>query len=159
MSKSDQRSFAHKIGLIARQLRRRFDKRARLLSMPGGEPLTRAQWRTLAVIQQNPGATQSEIAALLEVSTVTCGRVIDRLESAGWAERRPDAQDRRANRLYLRAAADPVLERMGLLGTSEDQRAMTGLTVEEATLLGTLLEKVIRNLSDAAPQDDGLSRE
>ncbi|MFK3891862.1 MarR family transcriptional regulator [Sphingomonas sp. NPDC079357] len=70
-----------------------------------GPPTRRRHRRTLAAIQQRPGATQRELAELLEVSTVTCGRVIDRLESAGWAERRDDPQDRRAKRLHLHAAA------------------------------------------------------
>ena len=60
--------------------------------------------------------------------------MIDRMEASGWVERRPDPEDRRANRLFLteqgrqlldRAFPDQqrILERMfGSLGEGQTQR-------------------------------------
>ena len=59
-------------------------------------------------LYRRPGATQSELADMLEVEKATAGRMIDRMEKKGWVERRPDAGDRRVNRLHLTAEARKV---------------------------------------------------
>ena len=38
---------------------------------------------------------------MLEIDRASAGRMIDRMEKAGWVERRPDSGDRRIKRLYL----------------------------------------------------------
>ena len=43
---------------------------------------------------------------MLEVEKATAGRMVDRMEKKGWVVRRPDAGDRRVNRLHLTAEAD-----------------------------------------------------
>jgi DNA-binding MarR family transcriptional regulator len=51
--------------------------------------LTRAQWLVLTRLHRRPGASQSELADMMEVEKATAGRLIDRLEAKGWVERRP----------------------------------------------------------------------
>ena len=46
----------------------------------------------------------------LEVEPITVGRLVDRLEARGLLERRPDPDDRRAWRLHLMPAAQPMLK-------------------------------------------------
>ncbi len=94
----DDKALGIKVMKLSRLLRLRFDQRAQ------GLGLTRAQWQTIACVRRRPGATQREIAALLEVGEVTVGRSIDKLVEAGWVERRPDPADRRAHRIWLTAA-------------------------------------------------------
>lgn len=89
---------------VARQLRTRFDQRARAHGM------TRAQWVMLARLARQPGMSQNEMAAICEVEPITVARLVDRLEARGMVERRPDPTDRRINRLHLLDAAESILE-------------------------------------------------
>jgi MarR family transcriptional regulator, transcriptional regulator for hemolysin len=88
---------------VARLLRVETDKRARVHRM------TRAQWAILFWLSRYPGLSQKELAELLEVEPITVARLLDRLETNGMIERRPDPRDRRIWRLHLRPGAEPML--------------------------------------------------
>src|SRR5262249_40250223 len=92
---------------VARLCRTRADQLARAHGM------TRAQWVILLRLQRQPGLSQNELAALVEVEPITVGRLIDRLEARGLVERRADANDRRIRRLHLTADAQPLLDEIG----------------------------------------------
>ena len=99
----DDKALGMKVMKLSRMLRLRFDRRV----VPLG--LTRAQWQTIACVRRRPGATQREVAGLLEVGEVTVGRSIDKLVEAGWVERRADPADRRAHRIWLTPAIEPLI--------------------------------------------------
>jgi MarR family transcriptional regulator, transcriptional regulator for hemolysin len=88
---------------VARRMRTRADQRARKRGM------TRAQWVILIWLERQPGLSQNELAALVEVEPITVGRLIDRLEARGLVERCADPKDRRVWRLRLTPAAASVL--------------------------------------------------
>jgi DNA-binding MarR family transcriptional regulator len=88
---------------VARLMRTRADKRARTQGM------TRAQWVILARLERQPGMSQNEVAAVVEVEPITIARLVDRLEARGLVERKSDPKDRRVWRLHLTPAATPVL--------------------------------------------------
>src|SRR5215471_8953186 len=88
---------------VARSLRRSFDRRLESLG------LTQAQWRALVNIARTEGMSQTALAECLEIQPITVGRLIDRMESAGWVERRGHPADRRAVQLYLTAKCQPIL--------------------------------------------------
>ncbi len=89
---------------VARLMRTRADARARAYGM------TRAQWMILVRLNSLPGMSQNELAALVEVEPITVARLVDRLESRGFVERRADPADRRIWRLHLSPAAAPMLK-------------------------------------------------
>jgi MarR family transcriptional regulator for hemolysin len=91
---------------VARLMRTRADQRARL------DGMTRAQWVILIWLERQPGLSQNELACLVEVEPITVARLIDRLEARGFVERRPDPKDRRIRRLHLKAAVEPLLEKI-----------------------------------------------
>src|SRR5580704_14718038 len=91
---------------VARLMRLRADQRARL------DGMTRAQWVILTWLERQPGLSQNELAGFVEVEPITVARLIDRLEARGFVERRPDPKDRRVRRLHLKAAAQPLLEKI-----------------------------------------------
>src|SRR5947207_13079743 len=101
-----EHSFGFLVHGAARLFRRRFDHHGRRLG------LTRAQCRTLGYLARNEGINQAGLAELLEIRPMTLVRQIDRMEEAGWIERRPDPADRRARRLYLTANAWPARRRI-----------------------------------------------
>ena len=59
-----------------------------------------------------------------------------------WIERRPDPEDRRAHRLYLREAAKPIMTRMWKLADQARQEALSALGIAEREQLMDLLERV-----------------
>lgn len=63
--------------------------------------LTRSQWWVLAFLSRRDGMTQTALAADLDLTKVAIGGLVDRMETAGFVERRPDERDARARRVYL----------------------------------------------------------
>lgn len=142
MSAAPEQGFGFLLHDIARHLRKRFDQRARALG------LSRAQWQVLAHLHRHEGINQRGLAEILEIESVTLGRLVDRLEAAGWIERRADPGDRRARRLYTTAKVAPVLERMWALGAMTREEALAGLGPAERVLLFAALETIRANLSE-----------
>lgn len=126
---------------VSRLLRKRFDERARLIGV------TRQQWRTLSVLKRHEGSNQGMLAELLEVEPITLGRMIDRLEEAGWVERRRDPGDRRVWRIYLTDAAQPILLQLKGIADSLFVDAADGISVADQAKLHALLEQLRANLN------------
>lgn len=83
---------------VARLMRKVFDNR---MSSIG---LTRSQWWVLAYLQFNDGITQHDLAAILDLSPVSLGASLRRLEAKGRVRRVQDQDDRRSKRVHI---ADP----------------------------------------------------
>lgn len=88
---------------VARLIRTKADQRARAHGM------TRAQWVILSRLERQPGLSQNEMAAIVEVEPISIARLVDRLQASGFVERRADPKDRRIWRLHLTPAAEPML--------------------------------------------------
>ena len=132
---------------VARLMRTSFDRRVRRLG------LTRAQWLVLTRLSRRPGASQSELADMLEVERATAGRMVDRLERKGWVVRRPDASDRRINRLFLSSEADMI--RAGMLHIADQtlEDALAPLVAAERAVLGDALTRVKLRLLTMAERE------
>jgi DNA-binding MarR family transcriptional regulator len=70
--------------------------------------LTHAQWWALMHVFEHEGATQTELASIMERGRASAGGIIERLEAKGWIERRSDPADSRVRRVYLRDSAVSV---------------------------------------------------
>jgi DNA-binding MarR family transcriptional regulator len=71
--------------------------------------ITRSQWWVLAFLSRRDGMTQTALASDLDLTKVAIGGLLDRMEVAGFVERRADQSDGRARRVYLtRAGAKMV---------------------------------------------------
>jgi len=128
---------------LARLLRRNFDRRLQSLG------LTQAQWRAVAHLSRNEGLTQISLAEILEVQAITLTRLIDRMESAGWVERRKHPSDRRAVQLYLTAKCQPILAQMQDRASETMADALTGIgTASEQQVVETL-QRIKNNLVTA----------
>jgi MarR family transcriptional regulator, transcriptional regulator for hemolysin len=129
---------------VARLLRVDADKRARAHGM------TRAQWGILIWLERQPGISQKELSELLEVEPITVARLIDRLESRGMVERRPDPRDRRIWRLHLQPAARPVLREIARQRAEMSRMVTAGIDDETIdTLTGTLLRMKLVLIQEA----------
>ncbi len=110
---------------VARLMRTVFDRRMRDLG------LTRGQWLVLTRLHRRPGASQTELADMLEIDRASAGRMIDRMEKNGWVERRPNSGDRRINRLHLTAEAGKVHGDMWAIAEATVDDALSQLSDEE----------------------------
>jgi MarR family transcriptional regulator, transcriptional regulator for hemolysin len=136
-----KRAIGLKLTVIARQLGKRFDQAVER------DGLTRAKWSAVVAIARNPGATQRSIAAMLEITEVTAGQLIDRLCADGYLERREHPTDRRAYCLHLTPAAQPLLERLGEIAKSHEEDAFAGFSEEDLERLDTLLGMIAANIA------------
>jgi len=136
----DERHIGFLISDVARLLRTAFDRRVRRLG------LTRSQWLVINRLHRRPGATQSELAEMLEVEKATAGRMVDRMEKKGWVERRPDAADRRVNRLHLTSEADLIQLRLARVAERTVDDALKLLSAGERAAFSESMRRVKRQL-------------
>lgn len=128
---------------VARLLRKRFEQHAR------DSGLTRSQWQVLAYIDQNAGIQQGALAELMDVEPITVGRIVDKLEGCGLAERRPHATDRRVWQLYLTEKAGPKLTELRALGEITRAEAFGDIPQAEREQLLATLGQMRTNLTAA----------
>ena len=140
MSNDDERHIGFLISDVARLMRTAFDRRVRRLG------LTRSQWLVINRLHRRPGATQSELADMLEVEKATAGRMVDRMEKKGWVVRRPDAADRRVNRLHLTAEADLIQLRLAQIAERTVDDALALLSVSEREQFSESMRRIKRRL-------------
>lgn len=137
---SPSREFAFALHDVARMLRTYSDHRAREVHM------TRAQWAVLSKLRRREGLKQRELADMLDLAPISLARLIDKLTASGLVERREDAADRRANRLFLTPEAAPALKRLDVLSEDVLGRALNGLDEAAITNLRAGLEQIRSNL-------------
>ena len=140
MSSDDERHIGFLISDVARLMRTAFDRRVRRLG------LTRSQWLVINRLHRRPGATQSELAEMLEVEKATAGRMVDRMEKKGWVMRRPDAADRRVNRLFLTAEADLIQVQLAQIADRTVDNALALLSAREREQFSEWMRQVKRQL-------------
>lgn len=146
------RSLGFLLGDVSRLIRMRFDARAEQLG------LTRAQWRVLAQLRRREGINQSALAELLEIEPITLVRHIDRLVAKDLVERRPDPNDRRAWKLYLKEEVQPVLDRLRRLSEQTREDALAGIPSDQREQLIDNLLAIKANLT-ALDQSEPVSAE
>lgn len=125
MDQSISSTLGFLIGDVTRLYRREFDRRAAHLG------LTRVQWRALRRIERVEGLTQAGLAEDLELAPIAVGRVLDRLEKAGFIERRPDPADRRCWRLHLAPGSAMVMAGVDRIASELREEVFAGLALPE----------------------------
>jgi DNA-binding MarR family transcriptional regulator len=135
------RNFGFLVNDVARAMRTEYDRRVR------GLGLTRSQWWVMNHLYRNPGLTQSELAAILEVEKPSVGRLLDRLEAKGWVRREHDPRDRRAWRVYLAEGSAPQMRALRKRAVEMVADALAGLPAKDRERLIDLLLAVKANLA------------
>src|ERR1039457_3792708 len=128
------REVAFTIMDVARLLKTFADQQARQYGM------TRAQWAVLVRLDRSEGLKQSELAELLDLQPISLTRLLDRLAENGLIERRADPNDRRANLLYLKPAAKPLLGSLSELGADMMETVLEGL---DAKSIDRMLKELV----------------
>jgi DNA-binding MarR family transcriptional regulator len=144
LNPDDDEYIGYVISDVARLIRTVFDRRVRNIG------LTRAQWLVLTRLYRRPGASQTELAEMLEIDRASAGRMIDRMEKNGWVERRADIEDRRVNRLYLTADARKAHKAMWAIAEATVDDALAPLSAAEREQFTRLAARVKGRLQSLA---------
>lgn len=139
---SQDRSLGFLLADAARMMRRRFERR----SNPYG--LSTAQWRLLVILGRDGPSSQSHLAETLDIEPISVSRLIDRMESAGWVERRPNPADRRAKIIVATARAGQMHSRIREISDQIYDDALASLSDAEREALRHALAMIVTNLSD-----------
>jgi DNA-binding MarR family transcriptional regulator len=134
-------NFAFLLVDVTRQMRRRFDERARSSGATG------TQWRTLKILERFEGVNQGQLAEMLEVEPITACRMIDRLEESGLVERRRDPGDRRAWQIFLTEKSRPVLAELHVTAAGMIEDLLQGLSNRQREELMAMLNVMRSNLN------------
>ena len=140
MAKTEDISFGYLLNDVTLLFRKHFDRRAVKFG------LTRAQWRATKMLHHREGLRQTELAELLEMEPIAVGRVIDRLQAAGFVERRPDPKDRRAWRLYTTEQAQGIVDDMELIARDLRRDASRGIEHDELQQALAVISRIKENL-------------
>ncbi|HTD89292.1 MAG TPA: MarR family transcriptional regulator [Burkholderiales bacterium] len=116
-----------------------------------GLNLTLAQCRVLCYLQRNEGISQVRLAVLTDTDPMTLVRILDRMEGDGLVERRPDPDDRRARRLFLRASANPMLKEIWRFADRARAESLLGLSGPDRAQLVNLMRRTHSNLDKLIP--------
>src|ERR1700721_719934 len=119
----------------------RFEQRAAALG------LTLPQCKALVYLARSEGISQAQLSESAEIEPMTLVRVLDRMESDGWLERRSDPADRRARCLYLKAEGKPLVDEIWHVVDLTRREALAGIPKKDADLLIELLEKIQSNFT------------
>ncbi len=138
-----EHTIAYLLADVSRLLRRDFDRRVKALK------LTQAQWRAIIHLAREEGINQATLAERLEVKPITLGRLIDRMQAAGWVKRKADAADRRVSLLFLTDKAQPVLDEMHAHADEAMQNLLGGVPRKTQVELENALTLMKQNLADA----------
>lgn len=142
MIKEDlSRNFGFILNDVARMMRNIFDRRVKTLG------LTRSQWWVLNHLFRNDGATQSELADILEIEKATLGRLLDRMEAKGWIRREDHATDRRAKRVFLTAEVEPAVKTMRAAAADLRRDALGSFDNDDRERFVDMLLSIKSNLS------------
>ena len=114
----------------------------------GSVGLSPALFALLNVIGAREGAIQQELGAAMGIDRSTMVSLIDQLEGAGLAKRRPSATDRRAREIAITPKGRRLLQRArGMISETEDE-VLAGLSAKERDELVRLLRRALH----AAPE-------
>ena len=113
--------------------------------------LTPALFGVLNVLGARDGAIQQEIASTMGIDPSTMVSLIDDLERAGLAERRPHPSDRRAREVAITTKGRRTLERARRMAMQVEDEVLGGLSVAERRRLLALLRRALESAPAQSP--------
>jgi MarR family transcriptional regulator, organic hydroperoxide resistance regulator len=112
--------------------------------------LYRGQPSVLNALWQQDGVTHSELAERISRSPATVTKTVQRMEKAGFVERRPDPRDERLSRVYLTSAGRDIQAAVENVWNTFEEQACAGLSENELATLEHLLLRVCRNMKGSS---------
>jgi DNA-binding MarR family transcriptional regulator len=117
-------------------------------------PLDRAAVMVLQQLAEAGPVRPGELAARLEVEAPHVTRQVQRLQQAGYADRVPDPDDRRAQLIQVTPSGRAASDRIREAGTAGMQAALAHWSPQERHQLATLLHRMVDDFLAYAPGED-----
>ncbi|WP_462383014.1 MarR family winged helix-turn-helix transcriptional regulator [Pseudomonas sp. Marseille-QA0892] len=111
-----------------------------------------AQFTAMAIIEQEPGLMQADLARKLAIEPPQLVLLLNKLESRGLAERVRAKQDKRSYGLYLSKEGKALLRKLKKLAEASDSKATEPLDEDERAHLLALLHKINRATPEVSEQ-------
>jgi MarR family transcriptional regulator, organic hydroperoxide resistance regulator len=108
--------------------------------------LYEGQQNLLLLLWDEDGLPQAEITRRLGIEAASVSKGIERIESAGFIERRPDPDDARMNRIFLTDAGRALEEPVKQAWFGAEEQLLANMTPEERMLLRRLMLQMRENL-------------
>lgn len=108
--------------------------------------LTPGEYGLLAMVDQNPGISQIDLAAVHKLDKSTLSLAVTRLAKRGLIRRARNPNDDRAKLLFLREAGARLLARMGECIEAQERAMDTALRSGERELMLDALRRIIHVL-------------
>ncbi len=121
-------------------------KHARIHTLLEALGLYRGQPSVLQALWEHEGLMHTELARHLQVQPATITRMLQRMEKAGFVERRPDPEDQRVSRVYLTEAGQAVRADVQQVWRQLEEEAFAGFSLEEQALLRRFFLRIRENL-------------
>jgi DNA-binding MarR family transcriptional regulator len=118
----------------------KLQRRVEEMLMPYG--LVLSQFEALAKVAMNPGVIQQDLVKHLVVTKGNVGALVDRLEEGHLIERRPDPEDRRANRLFVTDAGGAMVSEIFEKHQLLVREMLRPLNSNQRKTLGALLKEL-----------------
>jgi MarR family transcriptional regulator for hemolysin len=101
-----------------------------------------------------PGATQVEIANLIDVEPQNLIQPLDKLLAREWIEKRSDAEDRRVKRIFLTSKSKAIMAKINSIGNTIRPDILTDMSTAEVEKLMRQLSKMKNNLESFLEQSE-----
>lgn len=114
--------------------------------------------RIILNVERNPGATQIEIANLIDIEPQNLTKPLDKLIDLQWLEKRADKKDRRIKRLFLTKNCQPITNEIHKIGDTLRPLIMNHMNAAETKkfmrYLTEMQEKLEQQIMDVSnPQE------
>ncbi len=118
--------------------------------------VTLGQWRVVWALMLQPGLTQKDLAEKVGIEGATLVPIIDKMEKENLLKRKPDSNDRRANRIYLTPKADSLWESMIECAIRIRKSSTKNISDADMQLTLETLRKISKNLVVFSESDKAL---
>jgi DNA-binding MarR family transcriptional regulator len=128
-------------------------KHARVHTLLEALGLYRGQPSVLQALWEGEGLMHTDLARRLRVQPATITKMLQRMEKAGFVERRPDPDDQRVSRVYLTEAGQAVQADVQQVWRRLEEEAFAGFTLEERAQLRRFFQRIGENLASVTGTD------
>jgi DNA-binding MarR family transcriptional regulator len=137
----------------------RLTQAARATRVRSGSQLTRiglhaGQDAVLKALAETDGLTMSELAGTLNVQPPTVTKMVSRLASQGYIERRASAGDGRQAQVFLTEQGKETVSELDKILRRVERQALAGIDEKERKRLRKLLRQIEKNLGAGKKHSD-----
>ncbi|HVV68104.1 MAG TPA: MarR family transcriptional regulator [Gammaproteobacteria bacterium] len=94
------------------------------------------------------GATQVEIANLIDIEPQNLIQPLDKLQAKGYIEKKSDTKDRRVKRIFLTPKSKSIMNKINAIGNSIRPAILGDMSTNEVEKLMSQLLKMKNNLEE-----------